>query len=169
MLGAVWTLWIRNCKHAKLKGNPDTLMPCISEKILRARSLGNSCLVSWPLGEERKGAICQGSKTKKSVGTERPAGGKATNDGTVPKVRGQARKRTCGPATTLESSKKATRALSTRFGMIRIGFRISVGWSDIGHRDKRPTHSGLTQSFPVDNAHNNLPELSKNYYTSDQA
>ena len=46
MLGAVWTLWIRNCKHAKLKGNPDTLMPCISEKILRARSLGNSCLVS---------------------------------------------------------------------------------------------------------------------------
>ena len=61
-----------------------------------------------PLGEERKGAICQGSKTKKSVGTERPAGGKATNDGTVPKVRGQARKITCGPATTLESSKKAT-------------------------------------------------------------
>ena len=69
-----------------------------------------------PLGEERKGAICQGSKTKKSVGTERPAGGKATNDGTVPKVRGQARKRTCGPATTLESSKKATRALSTKNG-----------------------------------------------------
>ena len=42
-----------------------------------------------PLGEERKGAICQEGKTEKSVGTERPAGGKATNGGTVPKVRGQ--------------------------------------------------------------------------------
>ena len=61
-----------------------------------------------PLGEERKGAICQESKTEKSVGTERPAGGKATNDGTVPKVRGQARKITCGPAIALESTKRAT-------------------------------------------------------------
>ena len=61
-----------------------------------------------PLGEERKGAICQESKTEKRVGTECPAGGKATNDGTVPKVRGQARKITCGPTTALESTKKAT-------------------------------------------------------------
>ena len=43
------------------------------------------------MGEERKGAIGQGGKTEKSLGTERPAGGKATKDGIVPKVGGQAR------------------------------------------------------------------------------
>jgi hypothetical protein len=58
------------------------------------------------LGEEKKGAIYQGSK-KKSEGTERPAGGKATNNS-------KARKRTYRPTTTLKSSKKATHTLSTK-------------------------------------------------------
>ena len=103
-------------------------MPSASAR--KSAELDHLAIPAWfpdPLGEERKGAICQGSKTEKSVGTERPAGGKATNDGTVPKVRGQARKITCGPATTLESSRKATACTEHKeWQLLRIVFPLTL-------------------------------------------